>query len=85
MADRDWKAVDRLAEIAVPTLVVTGEHDVPDFAAMARLVAERIPGCRLAIVPGCGHLVPLERGDDLARLVLEHLARVPVPAMAARE
>jgi len=84
-ADRDWKAVDRLAEIAVPTLVVTGEHDVPDFAAMARLVAERIPGCRLAIVPGCGHLVPLERGDDLARLVLEHLARVPVPAMAARE
>ena len=80
--DRDWKVVDRLGEIAVPTLVVSGEHDVADFAAMARLVAERIPACELAVVPGCGHLVPLERGAAVARLVLEHLARVPAAAVA---
>ena len=76
-ADRDWKVVDRLAELATPTLVVSGEHDVPEFAAMARLVAARVPGCRLAVVPGCGHLVPLERAAELARLVLDHLAHVP--------
>jgi 3-oxoadipate enol-lactonase len=75
-ADRDWKVVDRLAEVAAPTLVVSGERDVSDFAAMARLVAARVPGCTLAVVPGCGHLVPLERGVELARLVLDHLAHV---------
>ena len=83
-ADRDWKVVDRLPEIAVPTLVVSGERDVPDFAAMARLVTERVPGCRLEVVPGCGHLVPLERGAETARLVLEHLSRRPAAAAAAR-
>ena len=82
-ADRDWKVVDRLPEIAVPTLVVSGERDVPDFAAMARLVAERIPGCELAIVPGCGHLVPLECGAETARRVLTHLERAR-PVAAAR-
>ena len=81
-ADRDWRAVDRLAEIAAPTLVVSGERDVPDFAAMARLVTERVPGCRLEVVPGCGHLVPLERGAETARLVLEHLSRRPAAAVA---
>ena len=80
-ADRDWKVVDRLAEVAAPTLVVGGARDVPDFVAMARLVAARVPGCRLAEVPGCGHLVPLERGAETVRLVLEHLASLPAAAL----
>jgi len=78
--DREWKALDRLGEIEVPTLVISGERDVPDFAAMARLVAERVPSCRLEVVPGCGHLVPLERGAETASLVLAHLAAVARPA-----
>ncbi|MBI4915266.1 MAG: alpha/beta fold hydrolase [Acidobacteria bacterium] len=72
-ADRDWKVVDRLGEIAVPTLVVSGDGDVPDFVAMAALAAERVPSSVLEIVPECGHLVPIERPRELAELVLAFL------------
>lgn len=71
--DRDWKVIDRLGEIAVPTLVVSGDGDVPDFVAMAALVAERVPASVLEIVPDCGHLVPLEKPRELEDLVLAFL------------
>ena len=72
-ADRDWKVTDRLGEIAVPTLVGRGETEVPDFAAMAEMLAERIPHARSVVVPGSGHLVPLETPEALARILLEFL------------
>ena len=71
--DRDWKVTDRVAEITVPTLVVRGEGEVPEFVAMAELLAERIPGARAAVVPGSGHLVPLEAPAPLTALLLEFL------------
>jgi 3-oxoadipate enol-lactonase len=72
--DRDWTVVERLGEIAVPALVVSGERDVPDFVAMASLAAERIPGGALELVPGCGHLVPLERPSLLSSDLVAFLA-----------
>jgi pimeloyl-ACP methyl ester carboxylesterase len=81
--DRTWNAVERLGEIAVPTTVIGGELDVPDFVAMARLAAERIPGARLEVAPGCGHLVPVERAGETASLVLAHLARTAGAAARA--
>jgi 3-oxoadipate enol-lactonase len=72
--DREWTVVERLGEIAAPALVVSGERDIPDFVAMASLVAERIPSCALEIVPGCGHLVPLERPEALAAEIVAFLA-----------
>ncbi len=74
LPDRDWTVVERLTEIAAPTLVVSGDRDVPDFAAMASLVAERVPGCALEIVTGCGHLVPLERPEALVTAIVAFLA-----------
>jgi pimeloyl-ACP methyl ester carboxylesterase len=71
--DRTWKLIDRLGEVAVPTLVVSGEHDIPDFVAMAALLAERVRDSVLEIVPECGHLVPLERPQAMAGILLRFL------------
>lgn len=71
--DRGWKVTDRLGEIGVPTLVMSGERDIPDFVAMAALVAENVPGSVLEIVPECGHLIPLERPHATAEIVLRFL------------
>jgi 3-oxoadipate enol-lactonase len=49
-----------LPAIAVPTLVVAGEADVLTPPADARAMAAAIPGARLAIIPGTGHLSPME-------------------------
>jgi pimeloyl-ACP methyl ester carboxylesterase len=49
-----------LPTIRVPTLVVVGEHDVLTPPAGAKAMAAAIPGARCVVVPGCGHLVPME-------------------------
>jgi pimeloyl-ACP methyl ester carboxylesterase len=62
-----------LSELEVPTLVVVGENDKPDFHAIAEHLAEQIPNADLAVVPGAGHLVGVEQPDELNALLLEFL------------
>lgn len=50
----------RLRAIAVPTLVLWGEHDRLLHVSMAKVLAAGIPGARLEIMPGIGHLPFLE-------------------------
>ena len=63
----------RLGEIRAPTLVVVGAEDVADIRAIAEQLAREIPGARLEIVEGAGHLPSLERPDEVNRLLLEFL------------
>ena len=82
--DRDWTIPDRLKEIAVPTLVVRGSEEVPDFRSMAELIASRVPGAALEVIGGSGHLVPLEQPAALSALLLDFLraGRPAAPAAA---
>jgi 3-oxoadipate enol-lactonase len=73
--DRTWKLTDRLGEIAVPTLVLRGDGEIPEFAAMAAVVAATVPGARLRVIAGSGHLVPLERPGALAAALAGFLAQ----------
>ncbi len=59
----DVAAWDRLAEIAVPTLVLIGEHDLRYIKEGCTHAAETIPGARLVELPGVAHLPQLE-GDE---------------------
>ncbi len=55
--------VDRtplLRLLGVPALVVVGEKDVLTPPSEARTIADALSNARLAIVPSCGHLVPME-------------------------
>jgi pimeloyl-ACP methyl ester carboxylesterase len=49
-----------LGRIAVPTLVIHGEADQLILLDHAAEMREAIPGARLTIMPGCGHLPPME-------------------------
>jgi pimeloyl-ACP methyl ester carboxylesterase len=64
----------RLNELVVPTLVVVGDQDASDLLEIAERLEREIAGARKAIVPGAAHLLPLERPDELNRLLLEFLA-----------
>jgi 3-oxoadipate enol-lactonase len=52
------------SKIACPTLLVTGDEDAIAPAQSVRQIAERIPGCRLEILRGCGHWTMLEKPDE---------------------
>lgn len=49
-----------LGSVTVPTLVVVGSEDVLTPVAEAQRIANAVPGARLVVVPGCGHLTPME-------------------------
>lgn len=62
-----------LAAIAVPTLVAVGERDVLTPPALAEELRDGIPGARLHVVPGSGHLPPIEQPDAVAALLRDWL------------
>lgn len=70
----DPPAIERLAAIAAPTLVVVGEREVPDFRAVAEVLVARIPGARRVVLPGVGHMVNMEDPGSFNRIVLDFLA-----------
>jgi 3-oxoadipate enol-lactonase len=67
-----------LAGLRVPVCAVAGELDMSDFRDGAEALAAAIPGARHALIPGVGHLAPLEAPKAFLDLALELLARVDV-------
>jgi 3-oxoadipate enol-lactonase len=57
----------------LPTLVMVGEEDELTPPDTARAMANRIPGARLVMIPGSGHLPPVERPVETTRALLEFL------------
>lgn len=67
-------AVERLAEVKVPTLVIVGELDLEEMIVLAdRLVAE-MPNAQKEMVPNAAHMVNMEKPDEFNRIVLKFLA-----------
>jgi 2-succinyl-6-hydroxy-2,4-cyclohexadiene-1-carboxylate synthase len=60
---------DRLATLAPPTLLVAGALDAKFAAVAAEMAAAIGPAARVALVPGAGHAVQLERPAETADLV----------------
>lgn len=63
----------RLGELNVPTLVLVGALDQPDFGRIAHLLADELPDARFEELPGVAHLPPLEDPPLFARTVLAFL------------
>jgi pimeloyl-ACP methyl ester carboxylesterase len=74
LAQRDGRVVESLPKIAVPTLVLVGEHDEA-FLAGSRYMAEKIPGAELAVIPGAGHSPNLSKPVEFHRALEGFLSR----------
>lgn len=66
--------VEALRTVDVPTLVIGGTADILTPPHEARRLAETIPGARLHLVEGAGHMVMLERTAEFHQ-VLTSFAR----------
>ncbi|HEV8359476.1 MAG TPA: 2-succinyl-6-hydroxy-2,4-cyclohexadiene-1-carboxylate synthase [Candidatus Thermoplasmatota archaeon] len=65
---------DRLAEVAAPTLLVSGARDA-DYVARMRAMAAAMPQARQELVPGAGHAVHAEQPAAFAAVVRKFLDR----------
>jgi len=63
----------QLERIHAPTLIVQGELDPLVAPANTQYLAQHIPGARLLLYPNTGHLVHIERAEELNRDVLAFL------------
>jgi pimeloyl-ACP methyl ester carboxylesterase len=63
----------RFAEVTAPTLVVVGDGEMPELAEQAALMARSIPGARLNVIRGGGHIVNMEQPEAYLHVVLEWL------------
>jgi len=79
MRDRPDSTAD-LAGIDVPTLVVTSTGDTLIPPEATSPMAQAIPGARLEVIEGAGHLSNMEAPEAFNRLLREHLVRCGVLA-----
>ncbi len=68
-----FDASDKLAALRdLPTLVVSAEHDGIARPRYGRALAAAIPGARYVEMPDAGHAVPVQKADEINRLLREH-------------
>jgi pimeloyl-ACP methyl ester carboxylesterase len=81
------KEHDRTATLGrlsgVPVLIACGDRDRLTPLEHSRIIADALPHAQLVVYPGCGHMVMLERADDLSRRLLD-LVATALPTAAQR-
>lgn len=65
-----------LAGLEVPVLVVVGEEDAITPVEDGRSMREAAREARLEIVPGAGHMCPVERPDEFAAALRDFLGEI---------
>ena len=69
----EFDTCSRLPQIKAPTLVLAGKRDVFVLPENSQVLADGIPGAKLAFLANSGHMF-MEDIDEVTRLVLEFLS-----------
>lgn len=70
-----WSSLPFLRRLRVPTLVLTGDDDPIIRVWNGRILAGMIPGARLRVMRGSGHLFLIDDAETSAALIRKFLAR----------
>jgi pimeloyl-ACP methyl ester carboxylesterase len=74
----DSVVMDRLAEITVPTLVLAGDADRPEYTASGQYIERKMPNARVIVVEGGEHAMHEETHASLvAGIISEFVAHLP--------
>jgi 3-oxoadipate enol-lactonase len=69
-----WSSLRRLPTIGVPTLVIHGDHDRLIPIGNGRIIARLVPGARLHVFKGAGHVYGTDHPDEHLRVITEFWA-----------
>jgi len=77
----DSVVMDRLADMATPTLVLAGSEDRPEYTGAGEYLERKMPDARLAIVAGGGHSMHEDsHAGEVAELIATLVERVNASA-----
>ena len=68
--------LDQIAKLRVPTLVISGDHDLPLFLQVGDTLVRRIPGAQRVVIPNAGHGAHFARPAEFNAAVLRFLTDV---------
>ena len=68
-------ASERLGEIKAPTLIIVGQGDIADVHDHARAINAGIRGSQRIVVKEAGHLIQLEKPDEVVRRLEAFVSR----------
>jgi pimeloyl-ACP methyl ester carboxylesterase len=71
-----FDVMEKIKDIALPTLIVVGEDDMLTPVKYAKFLNRTIPGSTLTIVPKAGHLVMMEQPNQFNSTLGDFLARL---------
>lgn len=71
---KDWNYTDRLAQILVPALIVSGTNDL-STPLIAKTMADRLPHSRWELFEGCRHMCFAEDTQRYLTMLSDWLAR----------
>ena len=75
---KSWPSdLPRMPELKVPTLILVGDHDIPDVHAMAGVAQVLIPGSKRVVVRDSGHLMQLEHPKEVTKLIADFVRKDP--------
>src|SRR5260221_3660598 len=64
-----------LKQLSIPTLIVWGEEDRVTPLALGRRLERDIPGARMALIPGAGHLLLSDAPDRVGELIVDFVTK----------
>lgn len=68
-----WEAYSRLAQITLPTLVIHGENDLLVPPQNGKMIAARIPGAKLVLIPSASHIFATDQPEASHAAILDFL------------
>ena len=74
----------QLAGLKVPTLIIWGERDPLIPLSSGRWLAQHIPGARIEVLPGIGH-IPMEEAPEASARLLETWLTAQTPPVQPRQ
>jgi pimeloyl-ACP methyl ester carboxylesterase len=71
-----WSSdLPRMPGLKVPTLIMTGDHDIADNQAESGAAQVLIPGSKRIVVEDAGHLMQLEHPREVAELIADFVRK----------
>jgi 3-oxoadipate enol-lactonase len=73
---KGWPSdLPRMPDLKVPTLIMTGDHDIADNQATSGAAQALIPGSRRIVIDDAGHLMQLEHPKEIAGVIADFVRK----------